>query len=102
MCLEANLSKVPTTKTIYLRADLGNFPTLGQEYCGAFEEKHVKLDGNSLFWPIGQAAMALEHFSILFQFSAYMKVKEEKNIYSFIFLTKISKSQFLFLALNLI
>lgn len=49
MCLEANLSKVPTTKTIYLRADLGNFPTLGQEYCGAFEEKHVKLDGNSLF-----------------------------------------------------
>lgn len=77
--MEVNLSEVPTTKTIYLGADLENFPTIVQEYCDAFEEKHVKLDGHSLFWLTGQAVVALKYFSILFQFSAYVKVKEEKT-----------------------
>jgi len=79
MYLEANLSKVPATKTIYLNTELASFQAIGKEHHSACLENHDKLHGLSNFFSVsGQNIVASKHFPVEFQCYTSPEVKKEK------------------------
>lgn len=79
MYLEADLSKLPATKTIYLNTDLASLQPTGKEHHSALQGNNVKLDGLSQFFTVsGEHTEASKHFPVEFQHDAHPKVREEK------------------------